>query len=107
MAEKGSVTVTTIKLEQAHADAQVLAESALLGERVVSIVRIALFAMAAFSSVFVAQREFGDVPFNPWRAATVGTYALVTLGLFVILNFLVKKTRPRRVFWFPFGTMLI
>jgi adenylate cyclase len=95
-----------VRLEQARLNAeQVIAESALLGERRVSEVRAALCVLMGLSQVGISQL-FGEVLIkDPLRGATVLLYQL-----FALVTVFIVRTRvphPGRSFWVPLPITLV
>lgn len=94
------------RLEQARINAElVIAESALLGERRVSEVRVVLCVLMTLSQVGVTQLFGEAVIKDPIRLAMVLLYQL-----FAIITVFVVRTRvphPRRAFWMPLPITLV
>ena len=55
MAKDKSVTVTQIRVEQDHAELKVMAQGALLGERVVAMARLGMFLLIGVSTGVVGR----------------------------------------------------
>jgi adenylate cyclase len=94
------------RLEQARLNAQmVIAESALLGERRISEVRIALCLLMTLSQVAIT-RLFGEQTIHdPIRLAIVLVYqAFAVTGVFIIRS---RKPDPRGSLWAPLPLTLV
>jgi adenylate cyclase len=103
---KPATGTAVTRLEQARLNAEmVIAESALLGERRISEVRVALCVLMALSQVGIT-RLFGEgLVHDPFRLATVLVYQLFAVsGLFIVRS---RKPDPRRSFWVPLPITLV
>jgi len=103
---KPATGTAVTRLEQARHNAEmVVAESALLGERRVSEVRVALCVLLALSQMGVT-RLFGEEFIqDPVRAATVTVYQLFAVSsLFAVRR---RKPHPGRAFWMPLPITLV
>ncbi|PTL82264.1 adenylate/guanylate cyclase domain-containing protein [Vitiosangium sp. GDMCC 1.1324] len=99
MARRGNEsTVARFELARANQE-QVLAESALRGEQVVSLVRVALVVLAGLSQSVIARMSGELLPRDPQRVLAVALYAVNAIGLAVVLHF--QKPDLRRAMWRP------
>lgn len=105
MAEK-SVTVTQIRVEQQHAEEQVMAQSALIGERLVAITRLMMFALIGLSTGVVSRLADAPHPESAVRPFVVVGY--LTFCIFaVVVTQRVKQGTPKRAMWFPLVFIVI
>jgi adenylate cyclase len=97
-------TVARFEISRANQE-QVLAESALRGERVVSLVRIALMLLMGLSQSVLARMSGELLPRDPLRGAAVVLYAVGTL----IIAWVVHREKPNRhrAMWRPVISMLL
>jgi len=93
-----SVTLAQIKLEQEYDDAQVRAQSALIGERAVAIVRLVMMAMIGISTGVVSRLAGETHEDHPARRWIVGLY-LAFCVITVIATQRVKKGNPKFALW--------
>jgi adenylate cyclase len=105
MARRGSES-TVARFEVARANQeQVLAESALRGERVVSLVRIALMVLVGLSQGLIARMSGEQLPDDPVRKAAVMLYAASAILIAVAVH---RGTPNRhRAMWRPVATTLL
>lgn len=93
-----SVTVAQVRLDQQHAEAQVRAQSALIGERAVAIVRVAVLALIGISTGVLDRLADQPLPTTTARSVFVGLYlAFAFATLFATQR--VKKASPRLALW--------
>ncbi len=97
-------TVARFELARANAE-QVLAESSLRAERVVSVVRLAMMAMLGFSQTGIARMFGEEVIRDPLRMVAVWVYAAFAVGAFVVLR--LQSPHPGRSRWMPLPTALM
>ena len=93
-----SVTLAQIKLEQEHDDAQVRAQSALIGERAVAIVRVVMMAMIGISTSVISRLTDTLNPQHPLRMPMVAAY-LAFAVMTVVATQRVKKGNPKLALW--------
>jgi adenylate cyclase len=93
-----SVTLAQIKLEQEHDDAQVRAQSALIGERAVAIVRLVMLTMIGVSTGVVSRLAGETTEDHPARRWIVGLYLAFSI-VTVIATQRVKKGNPKLALW--------
>lgn len=93
-----SVTLAQIKLEQDHDEAQVRAQSALIGERAVAITRLAMLTLIGISTGLISRLTGTAPPESTLRAVVVGVYLTFSIGA-VISTQRVKKANPKLALW--------
>lgn len=103
---KPATGTAVTRLEQARHNAEmVVAESALLGERRVNAVRVALCVLLALSQLGVT-RLFGEgFIHDPLRAALVTLYQLFAISAVFIVRR--RQPHPGRSFWMPLPITLV
>lgn len=101
MAREKSNTVTQIRIEQSHAEEQVMAQSALIGERAVAWTRLAMMLMLGASTVIVSQLAHVPLPESKTRQALVLTYMAYTVST-VWFTHRTKNAEASRAMWIPF-----
>lgn len=106
MAQEKSVTATQIRVEQNHAEEQVMAQSALIGERAVAITRTVMFVMIGISTGIVSRLTGELHPDSAVRPFVVGLYLLFCVGTLVITH-RTKQGKANRAMWFPFAFIFI
>ncbi|HEX8819657.1 MAG TPA: adenylate/guanylate cyclase domain-containing protein, partial [Archangium sp.] len=94
----GESTVARFEVAQANQE-QVLAESALRGERLVTWVRLVLVALLSLSQSVVARWSGELLPKDPPRQVAELLYLVWAIGLTVLLRR--EKPNPHRVRWRP------
>ncbi len=105
MARRGSEsTIARFEVSQANQE-QVLAESALRGERVVAWVRLALLVLVALSQAVIARMSHELLPRDPPRMVAMLFYTGFTLFLVVYLRR--QKPNLSHVRWRPLLSMLL
>ncbi|MFO0594238.1 MAG: adenylate/guanylate cyclase domain-containing protein [Myxococcaceae bacterium] len=99
MANAGhSVTVAQVKLEQAHAELQVRAQSALIGERAVAIVRFVMMSLYGISTVLIPKLTGQPLPDLWVRKLLVGLYLGFCIAT-VVATQRVKIANPKLAKW--------
>ena len=98
MSREKSVTLAQIRLEQEHDEAQVRAQSALIGERAVAITRLAMMMMIGISTGFLSRFAATPTPDSTLRGVVVGLYLTFTLFT-VVATQRVKKGSPKLALW--------
>lgn len=93
-----SVTVAQIKLEHEQDEAQVRAQSALIGERAVAIVRLVMMTLIGISTGLIRKLTDNADPQHPLRLPLVATY-LVFCIVTIIATQRVKKASPKLALW--------
>jgi adenylate cyclase len=101
MAERGTATLTQLKIEQDYADSKVLAESSIIGERMVSVVRLAVMLLIGFSTTIVPRLIGEPLPKSPVRMAIIFAYLTIAL-VSLVMSRRVTQPTPRRAFVIPF-----
>ncbi|MDP1828908.1 MAG: adenylate/guanylate cyclase domain-containing protein [Archangium sp.] len=98
MSGEKSATIAQIRLDQEHDEAQVRAQSALIGERAVAITRLAVMTLIGISTGVLDR--FADVPTpaSPLRGVVVGLYLAFCIGV-VVMTQRVKKGDPKLALW--------
>jgi adenylate cyclase len=104
-ARKPGSDTTVARFELARAnEEQVLAESALKGERVVSVVRLALCGLMGLSQSGIARLTGENVIRDPIRGGMIAAYVSFAILAFLILR--VQSPDRRRSIWMPLPTTL-
>lgn len=100
----GESTVARFEVARANQE-QVLAESALRGEQVVSLVRIALLMLLGLSVGPIARVSHEQLPRDPVRAVVVVLYLVGALISAVVLH----RSKPdrHRAMWMPVSSTLL
>lgn len=93
-----SVTVAQVKLEQEYAELQVRAQSALIGERAVAIVRFVMMCLFGISTTLIPRLSGQPLPDIIWRKLLVGFYLAFSI-MTVIATQRIKKANPRLAIW--------
>jgi adenylate cyclase len=106
MARDKSVTVAQIRIEQQHAEQQVMAQSALLGERLVAKTRLVMFLLIGVSTGIVSRLTDNPHPESPLRGVIVGLYMVFCLGS-IAATHLVKQGDAKKAMWLPLGFIFI
>ena len=101
MAKEKSVTVTQIRIEQHHAEEQVMAQGALMGERNVAITRMVLFLLTGFSTGILSRLTDRPHPPSLLRSVIVCIYAVFTLTTLVVTH-RIKRAEVGKALWLPF-----
>lgn len=100
-----TANVTQIALEQRQAEEQILAHSALLGERAVAWARLAFIALVGAATqlgAIISGERTGSPSEAPLRGVVVGLYLGFTLGT-LWATYRDREGRPRRAFYAPFA----
>ena len=106
MAQEKSATVTEIRVEQEHAEEQVMAQSALIGERAVAFTRLVMFLMIGVSTGIVARLTGAlhpDSPVRPWVVLVYAVFAVCT----VVFTQRTKEAKVNTAMWLPFAFIFI
>jgi adenylate cyclase len=104
MSRRGSEsTIARFEVSRANQE-QVLAESALRGERVVAWVRLALMMLVVLSQAVIARMSHELSPRDPPRMGAVLLYTVYTLFLVAFLRR--EKPDPSKALWRPVVSML-
>ncbi len=106
MAKEKSVTVAQIRLEQSHAEDQVMAQSSLIGERAVAWTRLAMLLLIGAATAIVSRLTGDALPSSLGRQLLVLTY----FGFTVVTLFVVHRriaADPRRAMWIPFAFIFV
>ncbi len=106
MAREKSVAVAQVRIEQKHAEEQVMAQSALIGERLVAKTRATMFLLIGVSTVLVAQVTGNPSPPSALRTSIVGLY-FVFCAVTVVMSHRTQKASARRAMWLPFGFIFL
>ncbi|MFT3706718.1 MAG: adenylate/guanylate cyclase domain-containing protein [Archangium sp.] len=96
--DQHSVTVAQIRIEQEYAELQVRAQSALIGERSVAIVRLVMMLLFGISTALIPQltgNPLPDVWFRKLLVVSYLTFSIVT----VIATQRIKKANPKLAIW--------
>lgn len=93
-----SITVAQVRLDQQHAEAEVRAQSALIGERAVAIVRVAVLALIGISTGILDNLADQPLPSTTARELFVATYVVFALSTLVVTH-RVKKANARAALW--------
>ncbi len=107
--DKGrDTTVARFALARAN-EGMVLAEGSLRGERRVSVVRIAVIFLLAFSQGGIGLMLMAHEPYRPvmdgLRMLAIGAYSLFAIGAFLVLR--ADKPHLKRARWLPLPTTLV
>ncbi|MBS1148747.1 MAG: Adenylate cyclase [Myxococcaceae bacterium] len=106
MRQEKSVTVTQIHLEQSRAEEQVMAQSALIGERAVAWTRLTMVLLIGLATALVSRLTGAPLVDDPVRMAMVGSY--LSFSLFTLfITHRVKQGTPRRAMWIPLSFIFI
>lgn len=97
-AEQRSVTVAQVRLEQEHAERLVRAQSALIGERAVAIVRLTLMSLLGLATTLVPWLSGSTLPRVPARQVLVVCYFAFCIGV-VVATQRIKKASPKLALW--------
>jgi adenylate cyclase len=98
MSGEKSATIAQIRLDQEHDEAQVRAQSALIGERAVAITRLAVMTLIGISTGVLDRFADTPTPESPLRGAVVGLYLSFCIFTVVVTQ-RVKKGDPRLALW--------
>lgn len=104
---KGRETTAARFAQRRANEDMVLAESSLVGERRVAVLRLIVLALTGFSQGVVGKLDFE--PYQPVMDAA-RLWAIIGYGLFAISAFVVlrfQKPHPERARWFPLPTTLM
>ena len=101
MAQEKSVTIAQIRVEQSHAEDQVMAQSALIGERLVAITRLVMFSMIGVSTGIVSRLAGTPHPESALRNVFVILYMVFCVAT-VFKVHRVKLAEAKRTMWIPF-----
>ncbi len=97
-APERSITVAQVRLEQEHAEALVRAQSALIGERAVALVRLGVLGLIGISTGVLDKVSGQTLPTTIARTVVVGCY--LTFAVFtVIATQRIKKANPKLALW--------
>lgn len=100
-AEK-SVTATQIRLEQHHAEEQVMAQSALIGERTVARARLVMLLLIGVATSVVAKLDPANAsPPSTLRGFVVFGYLFFTIAT-IYMTHATKQAKASRALWIPF-----
>lgn len=93
-----SVTVAQVKLEQAYAELQVRAQSALIGERSVAIVRLVMMCLFGISTMLIPQLTGEPLPDLWLRRVLVAVYLTFSIAT-VVATQRIKQANPKLALW--------
>ena len=96
--EQKSVTLAQIRLDHEQDEAQVRAQSALIGERAVAITRLVVMLLIGLSTGLLAQLAGTPSPESTLRTVVVVCYLVFSIGA-VVSTQLVKKGDPKLATW--------
>jgi len=85
--------------EQQHNERMVIAEAALIGERRVSLVRLAMFALFGLSQQVVGPLFGARLRFDPYKMAAIGAYLFFAVATYVQVRRV--KPDPKKALFIP------
>lgn len=98
MSGEKSATIAQIRIDQEHDEAQVRAQSALIGERAVAITRLAVMTLIGLSTGVLDRFADTPTPGSPLRGVVVGLYLSFCI-VTVVVTQRVKKGDPKLALW--------
>lgn len=98
MSGEKSATIAQIRLDQEHDEAQVRAQSALIGERAVALTRLAVMTLIGLSTGVLDRFADTPTPESPLRGAVVALYLSFCI-VTVVVTQRVKKGDPKLALW--------